>query len=285
MGIKKIFSSLFAGRVDIKKDPEGYIDHVIRSMNENIPVMRDLISGIHEKKQMLSKLYEQITGHEITEENKKSTGEEEPLRQQMLGLEIAHNRAIEAMNRHIARGRENIKQALSHLENSGRNEIMDRYKEIISRFEFPGEDEKNDDISKSRFEKALLKAERLSSQAVLISDRKIAKKVAEAGKTAINIINSFKKKYQPDYINSMFISYYLDAANETVEKYLEIQNETGNNSSLRGLMKKAEETIKLVHSSFEKILSNITLSKYLDFDIEMDLLRKTLDEIDIKISG
>jgi hypothetical protein len=277
MGLKKVFSSLFQGRADIKKDPEGFIDHVLKDMNEKVPVMRDLVSAIHGKKQMLSKLHEQIAS--------KSHREQESIRQQMLDLEIAHNRAIEAMNRYIARGRDDIKLALSHMGNAGRNELMNRFNEIITRFEFLGEDDRKENNSQNKYERALAKAERLGSYAGLIANRRIAKKVLEAGKIAVDIINSFKEKYQPGYINSMFINYYLDAAVETVEGYLEIQEKTGENSSIRELVKKAEETIIMVHASFKKILANITLSKYQDFDIEMDLLRKTLDEIDIDSLG
>ncbi len=281
MGIKKFFTSFFSGRVDIDKDPEGFIAIVLRDMNEKIPAMRELLSGINEKMRILDRQDDRLTGGPAADfPQSVLSGEQETIRRQLLDLEIVYNRAIEAMNRYVGERRNDIKQALLRMENSRSKEFMNRFNETMTRFEFSVNGNKKEKKREERYERAEVLARTLESYGHLISKRNIAEMVSDAAETAISIIGMFKRRSQTGYHDSMFINYYLNAAVETVKEYLELQNKESGNSSLKELIAKTEATISLVHSSFRKIHSGISQTHYMDFNLEIDLLRKTLEEID-----
>lgn len=110
----------------------------------------------------------------------------------------------------------------------------------------------------------------------LLSKYEIRQQVEEIAKTADAIFEDFKRDPKDVKAARRFLNYYLDATERVVRRYYELSRGYGHTPETEEILARVEKALPLIHDTYQKILKKVMEDDFLDLDIELEVLEKTI---------
>jgi 5-bromo-4-chloroindolyl phosphate hydrolysis protein len=106
-----------------------------------------------------------------------------------------------------------------------------------------------------------------------VKDNSIKKEISEIAGTAEKIFQNFSKDPKDIKAARQFITYYLDAAINVIKQYSELSD---NAPDKKYFQAKVSALLKTINKSFEKQLKRLYEDDFLNLEVEMKVLEKTI---------
>lgn len=120
------------------------------------------------------------------------------------------------------------------------------------------------------------KVREIRAMTIRIKNNEVAEEVRAIARTAMNIIDNFRKDPKDIKRARQFINYYLDATVKIVSRYVELSNAAVVTPEVEKSLKKVEEIMHSVRQTFEKQHEMLLQDDLLDLDTEVEVLKKTM---------
>jgi 5-bromo-4-chloroindolyl phosphate hydrolysis protein len=121
------------------------------------------------------------------------------------------------------------------------------------------------------------KLKRLKTLSRKIPDYQIRNKVKEVHSVVIDIYENFKTDPRDIKKARTFLNYHLDAANTIITKYVQLKKRRTEIPELEETLKNAENLMDTIKQSFDQLLKKLMENDVMDLDVEIEVLKKTLD--------
>lgn len=125
-------------------------------------------------------------------------------------------------------------------------------------------------------EEGRMKLREMRSYTSKIRDYKVRKKANGVYKAARDIFENFKHDPRDIKRARQFLNYYFDSAITILKKYIELKDKKIDSPELEDTLSKVESTLDTVKTAFEKQLAKLQENDVMDLDIEIEVLKKTL---------
>jgi 5-bromo-4-chloroindolyl phosphate hydrolysis protein len=144
-----------------------------------------------------------------------------------------------------------------------------------SRIELTGIDKKK---LADTLEEGRLRLREMRSYTSKIRDYRVRKKANGVYQAASDIFENFKDDPRDIKKARQFLNYYFDSAITILKKYIELKDKKIKIDSpeLEETLSKVESTLDTVKTAFEKQLAKLQENDVMDLDIEIEVLKKTL---------
>lgn len=119
--------------------------------------------------------------------------------------------------------------------------------------------------------------ERLRKKSRLLPDPEVRLKALSACTTADKIVRELEREPRRIQSARRFLTYYLDATDRIVTRYMEISSRKVEGESVQQTLAKVEPTLDVIDRAFDRQLESLLHDEVLDLDAEISLLRKTAE--------
>ncbi|MFC2154903.1 5-bromo-4-chloroindolyl phosphate hydrolysis family protein [Acidobacteriota bacterium] len=109
-----------------------------------------------------------------------------------------------------------------------------------------------------------------------IPDYKIRNKVTWVHSSAVDIYENFKTDPRDIRKARTFLNYHLDAANTILTKYVQLKNRKTETPELKEILINVETLLDTIKESFDRQLTKLLENDVMDLDVEIEVLKKTL---------
>lgn len=120
------------------------------------------------------------------------------------------------------------------------------------------------------------KVREIRAMTIRIKNNAVAEEVRGIARAAMNIIDNFRKDPKDIKRARQFVNYYLDATVKIVTRYVELSNAQVVTSEVEKSLKKVEEIVQSIRTTFEKQHEMLLQDDLLDLDTEVEVLKKTM---------
>lgn len=110
----------------------------------------------------------------------------------------------------------------------------------------------------------------------LIKNRAVNAKVDALCVTVRKILAEIKRDPEDLKIARQFLSYYLDATINILDKYVKLTSQNVTDAGISNSLKRVESMLDTIGAAFEKQLARLLNNDVMDLDTELSLLEKTI---------
>ncbi len=121
-----------------------------------------------------------------------------------------------------------------------------------------------------------MKLREMRSYTSKIRDYRVRKKANGVYQAASDIFENFKDDPRDIKKARQFLNYYFDSAITILKKYIELKDKKIDSPELEETLSKVESTLDTVKAAFELQLAKLQENDVMDLDIEIEVLKKTL---------
>ena len=79
-----------------------------------------------------------------------------------------------------------------------------------------------------------------------------------------------------------FFTYYLDLAAKLLDRYVDFQNTGIHSEEITEILQKTAEALPVLHHAFENQFTNLMQGELMDVEVDIELLKNTLQMEDIR---
>jgi len=136
-------------------------------------------------------------------------------------------------------------------------------------------------LNKLAFDERVQVAEKnlqiLQNEGFKVINTDVREKIKEIAALVSEIIKDIKN--HPEDFNSarQFFNYYLEATLKIVRQYVDLSNQAYKSEALNNSLQKVEEELESIRKAFEKQLQILIDNDVLDLDVELKVLKTSLD--------
>ncbi|HPB81116.1 MAG TPA: 5-bromo-4-chloroindolyl phosphate hydrolysis family protein [Spirochaetota bacterium] len=159
---------------------------------------------------------------------------------------------------------------------------------IVAGFVLPSFDKSPDDfhipadagISASEAKRVISestsKVKEIRAMTMKVRNNQVAEEIRDICKSAMDIIENFKKDPKDIKKAKQFINYYLDSTVKIVTRYVELSETKNITPEIDKSLKKVEGILQTIRESFERQLEKLLQDDLLDLDVEVEVLERTM---------
>lgn len=120
------------------------------------------------------------------------------------------------------------------------------------------------------------KVKEIRAMTMKVRNNQVAEEIRDICKSAMDIIDNFKKDPKDIKKAKQFINYYLDSTVKIVTRYVELSETKNITPEIEKSLKKVEGILQTIRESFEKQLEKLLQDDLLDLDVEVEVLERTM---------
>nr|HPJ38596.1 5-bromo-4-chloroindolyl phosphate hydrolysis family protein [Spirochaetota bacterium] len=120
------------------------------------------------------------------------------------------------------------------------------------------------------------KVKEIRAMTMKVRNNQVAEEIRDICKSAMDIIENFKKDPKDIKKAKQFINYYLDSTVKIVTRYVELSETNNITPEIEKSLKKVEGILQTIKDSFEKQLEKLLQDDLLDLDVEVEVLERTM---------
>lgn len=285
--IVDFFTGLARGRAGRHEPPAAAVERLLREMNRSIPSMAETVGRLHERIRGLERERLRL------ENSAPGAGRLSALERQLAAAQSSHAEALRSMNDYIEGAKRELARNLDLLKDDERaheeHEIQGTMRRMASigtaaggtdparpASAMPGESAADAHAWEGRLEEGRAKARRIGDMAHRAAGGVMRDRILGAAQTAGAIIDYLAGHPERIAVARQFVSYYLDAALNILEGYLELRDSGGASAEVRESLGDAESALADIERAFAKILEKIMEQDLINLDVEIAVLQKAI---------
>ena len=124
--------------------------------------------------------------------------------------------------------------------------------------------------------------EGIETSIVEIKDERVqrdARTLYDSGKQILLYLEENPEKIS---LARRFFTYYLDLAAKLLDRYVDFQNTGIHSEEITEILQKTTEALPVLHHAFEKQFTNLMQGELMDVEVDIELLKNTLQMEDIR---